>query len=267
MGIINLGSPKGGVGKTTLASNLAAILADRGMKVLLVDYDPQNAARVYFNLPMSYDDGWCDAAAKRRSLFDHVVEVRTNLFLLPFGDVDLDTKTQTGLTSKVSDRWLENQMQAFIAEGFLVLNDTAAGGGVMGHFASQNAAMEIVVLEPDPSSLALLDGIDRLRAASEVPVAFILNKVDPSRPLSRDMEVVLTRHLGTHVLGTVRRDMAIPDALGRRSLFIDQAPSAASTNDLYAVADRLLDTYGAEVGAVVDLNEKDGSGVFTLAKA
>ncbi len=267
MGILNIGSPKGGVGKTTLTANLAAILADRGVKVLLVDYDPQNAARVYFNLPMSYDDGWCGAASKRRSLFDHVIEVRTNLFLLPFGEFDMDARTQSQLGSNVNERWLENQMQAFLAEGFLILNDTAAGGGVMGHFAAQSASIELIILEPDPSSLALLDPIDRFRLNSDLAVTFILNKADPTRPLSRDMEIVLSRHLGSSLLGTVRRDQDIPEALARRSLFIDQSPSAAPTRDLYAIADKLLDRFAKEMGVRYEMAQQEENGVFTLAKA
>jgi chromosome partitioning protein len=50
MKILALHNEKGGVGKTTLATHIAAGLAIRGKRVLLVDADPQGHATVAFNL-------------------------------------------------------------------------------------------------------------------------------------------------------------------------------------------------------------------------
>ena len=50
---ITVTSTKGGVGKTTLTANLGALLADMGLRVLLIDADVQPSLSKYFPLAMS----------------------------------------------------------------------------------------------------------------------------------------------------------------------------------------------------------------------
>ena len=44
MQVISVWSPKGGAGKTTLTLNLAGAYAAQGLKVLVIDLDPQQSA-------------------------------------------------------------------------------------------------------------------------------------------------------------------------------------------------------------------------------
>ena len=51
MPLVCLTSPKGGVGRTTLAATLAVALHRLGRRVVAVDLDRQNALRLNFELP------------------------------------------------------------------------------------------------------------------------------------------------------------------------------------------------------------------------
>ena len=67
--IISITNQKGGVGKTTTAINLAAAIAQKGMKTLLIDLDPQG------NSTMSY----VDRRTVEKSMFDVLTEPEVKL--------------------------------------------------------------------------------------------------------------------------------------------------------------------------------------------
>ena len=140
---------KGGSGKTTTAVNLAAALAERGRRVLLVDLDPQHSATL-----------WLAARDAGRGLFDLLAGPE------PADLADLARPTATpGLSLVGSSAWLVGAEKAHAAEPGA---ETILRGKVAGLPAG---AFDYLLIDCPPT-LGVLT-VNALTAAEEVlvPVA------------------------------------------------------------------------------------------------
>jgi len=89
--IMALANQKGGVGKTTTAINLGAALAERGHRVLLVDFDPQGGCGIGLGIePGSLEASVYDVLLDRSLAVEEVVQKTSvhDLDLLP-SNIDL----------------------------------------------------------------------------------------------------------------------------------------------------------------------------------
>ena len=86
--ILALTNQKGGVGKTTLAVNLSAALAEKGLSVLLVDLDPQANASSGLGVRVSPSRSLYAALAGKRPPGDLIISTPYGVSLLP-SSVDL----------------------------------------------------------------------------------------------------------------------------------------------------------------------------------
>lgn len=77
MKVLSLISTKGGAGKTTVAANLGGLLADAGLKVLLLDLDSQPTLSSYYALCKSREAGSYELISQRLTVAEQIISVTT----------------------------------------------------------------------------------------------------------------------------------------------------------------------------------------------
>ena len=89
MKIIAIANQKGGVGKTTTAVNLGCALAEKGLRVLLIDLDPQGNATSSFGLQDLEGESLYEPLLGGASISEKILPTRLDrMFIVP-ADLDL----------------------------------------------------------------------------------------------------------------------------------------------------------------------------------
>lgn len=142
--IVALANQKGGVGKTTTALNLAAVLADKGKKVLLVDSDPQgNASSGVGVFKTNEDKNIYSCYSGAKEAVDCILPTsQKNLFILPASinlvgvEVELIAQDNREKRLKTILRSIREQFQYVLIDcppslGLLTINSLTAADSVL----------------------------------------------------------------------------------------------------------------------------------------
>lgn len=236
-------SPKGGVGKTTITGNLAVALQRAGHPVLVLDLDPQSALRFHFNLDLAQAGGLARCALDGTAWREACVMSQAGVAVLPFGAVDEDERAELEARIQHDGGWLRAQLAAMgLAPETVVLIDTPPGASAYLRQALEVARIALVVTLPDASSYATLPGMEKLlqRYCTGRPdfmeAAYVINQMDASRQLSRDVGELLRAELGDRLAGVIHQDAAVGEAIASGRSVIDYAPHGQACRDLIACA-------------------------------
>lgn len=240
-------SGKGGVGKSSVAVNLAVRLAGMGRRVVLLDADLGTAnADVLCNVASRVN--LAHVVAGRRALSEAMVAAPGGFRLVP-GASGLATMADLSAFERAR---LVQAMQQIDAECDIVLVDTGAGIGpnVLGFTSGVDQVL--VVTTPEPPALtdayALIKSVHRARqdASIAVFVNLVHGEAEARRVFDR-VNLVARRFLKTNLTyaGYLPRDEQVVQAAMRRWPFVLGAPQSEASKCIGCLAHK-LDRHASE---------------------
>ncbi|WP_178087326.1 cellulose synthase operon protein YhjQ/BcsQ [Pseudomonas sp. C27(2019)] len=228
------------MGATSIAAMLADALSLMGESVLLIDLNPSDLLRLYFNIPYADKQGWALAEANGSGWERQTYQVKDNFYVLPYGRHGL-TALGVHMDTPISAPalWLNEKLSAATGCSWVIF-DAADTRGQHARL-HQSSDLHLLVTHADMASHILL-GQHHLAEKTKI----VVNQLDVKQRLSDtvllDWNIRYAKHL---VPISVRQDLHVQEAFAHKMPATSYFPDSSSAQDVLSLATWCLVQRGA----------------------